>query len=111
MSSSPLQFVNAVTSPLLFLAEPLRQFQQAQAPDRCHHGPAAPRPCAPSCWRAPPPRPLGPTSHRATGPINIPTLKNAIGPRARTGTTPLAAPRQSLEPLPRQEFAIVLRCR
>src|SRR5712675_1025646 len=39
MSSSPLQFVNAVTSPLLFLAEPFRQFQQAQAPDRCHHGP------------------------------------------------------------------------
>src|SRR5262245_3450871 len=30
---------------------------QAQAPDMCPHGPTAPRPCAPSCWQVPPPRP------------------------------------------------------
>jgi hypothetical protein len=30
---------------------------QAQAPDRCRHGPAAPKPCEPSCWQVPPPRP------------------------------------------------------
>src|SRR6266508_2111059 len=42
MSSSPLQFMDARTQPHPPIARPLTPLPQAQAPDRCRHGPTAP---------------------------------------------------------------------